>query len=81
MSELTLLDLNNSKDLVEELNLQESKLIIGGHDRDHPDGGRGYERDSEKEKDNDDSTLIYKSDDERPDKLCVYGCGEESGGS
>lgn len=30
MTEITLFDLNSSQELVEELNLQQSKLILGG---------------------------------------------------
>ena len=48
MSELTLFDLNSSQDSVKELSTKELQSIYGGTDRDHPDGGRGYERDSRK---------------------------------
>ena len=64
MAELTLFDLNNSEDLVEELSLDDSKSIFGGHDRDHPDGGRGYERDYSDNK--------KEEEEELPDELEIY---------
>lgn len=39
MTELTLLDLNSSKELAEELNIEESKSIIGGQEPAEPSGG------------------------------------------
>lgn len=39
MSELTLFDLNSSKDFVKELSLQESKTILGGQETGGSSGG------------------------------------------
>ena len=72
MTELTLFDLNSSKDIVEELSQKESKLVMGGYPTQQETSTGGYSGGS-----SGDSSCTCNDDEELPDKLSVFDDDDE----